>query len=108
MLLVIAASITITSSIALVSRDNSSIGVGNKLGVKVLSTSIAIAASITITSSIALVSRGSKVVSPGCSNCRFIHWDHSTIGVSHQATIQASSTGQGETGGKNKALHCCV
>merc|ERR1719244_2350804 len=89
----------------LIKGDHGSVGMSHQVGVQVQGTSIAIA------SSIARVGRssnkrggngrasnswasnhwasvaelGSKVVSPGSSNCRLIHRDHSAIGVSHQA-----------------------
>merc|ERR1719347_376954 len=104
----------------LINWDNSSIGVGNKLGVEVQGTSIAIVVSsngwsgnnwgsdswgsnswggnswgsnsISSWSISISLSLDSKMVSSGSSNSWFINWDNSTIGVSNELSVEVEGT----------------
>merc|ERR1712243_91862 len=89
----------------LINWNNSSIGVGNKLGVEVQGTSIAIVVSsngwggnswgsnsISSWSISISLSLDSKMVSSGSSNSWFINWDNSTIGVSNELSVEVEGT----------------
>merc|ERR1719347_2408143 len=99
----------------LINWDNSSIGVGNKLGVEVQGTSIAIVVSsngwsgnnwgsdswggdswgsnsISSWSISISLSLDSKMVSSGSSNSWFINWDNSTIRVSNELSVEVEGT----------------
>merc|ERR1712106_434798 len=89
-----------------INRNNSSVGVSNKLGVQVKGTSISISGSITwsissITkttsnkwgSSSISNSLGGKIVSTGSSNSWLIKRNNSSVGMSNKLCVQVKRTG---------------
>jgi hypothetical protein len=94
----------------LINRDNSSIGVSNKLGVQVEWSTISIAnssirsrcnkrsSSHKRSSSSICNSLGSKVVSTGSSNSWLIKRNNSSIGVSDKLSVQVKGTSISVTG----------
>merc|ERR1712106_770398 len=89
-----------------INRNNSSVGVSNKLGVQVKGTSISISGSITWSiSSITKTSSnnwgsssisnslGGKMVSTGSSNSWLIKRNNSSVGMSNKLCVQVKRTG---------------
>jgi len=109
-----------SSNSGLISRDNSTIRVGNQLGVEVEGASIAIGRSIgsrgssigeracnskrSSWSSCIESSLGSKVLSSGSSNSWLINWGHSSIRVANQAK-ESLARAEGKRSSKNQKLH---
>jgi len=103
-----------SSNGGLIKRNNSSVGVSNKLGVQVEGTSITVAGSITSianrgssnswgnggdrsgsnngSSSSISSSFGNKMVSTGSGNSWLIKWDNSSVGVGHQLGVQVEGS----------------
>merc|ERR1719186_356958 len=113
-----------SSDSRLVSRDDSSVGVGHQVGVQVQRAGVAVADSRNSSNRGSnsgssddgsgdgngsnggvLGSSGGKVVGTGSSNCRLINRDNGTVGVTNQTVLGGR---EGNTRGENQELHCCL
>merc|ERR1719320_1878635 len=95
---------TCSSNSRLIKRNNSSVGMSNKLGVQVERSSIAVANSSNGSSSNSRNSSnnwgsssisnslGSKMISTGSSNSWFIKRNNSSVGVSNELSVQVKRT----------------
>merc|ERR1711955_29764 len=112
-----------------VSRDHSSIGMGNQVSVQVEGSRVSVASSVSMVGRSSDTNRSSgidstmsdrsgnggtysvsnttklqgEMVSTSCCYSRFIYWDHSTIRVTHQA-METLGHRQGKRG-ENQELH---